>query len=189
MSLATSALLMGDDWSEDSDADADFVDAAPGSDGEAASGEDDDAQAGSGKGSLGKEESNGVQKQLAQKKYFGTYALHDACEAGDAAEVARLTEALIAAAKADAAFNPNAILSEIDMPDDDGSTPLHCAMFSRNLDCVRLCLAAGADVNLGCEGSPIAHLAICVGATSGAGTFFSRRTAHRYRCWCKSISS
>ena len=48
--------------------------------------------------------------------------------------------------------------------DDDENTPIHVAIHSRKLECVRLLLEAGASVHKKSDGSPPVHTAISIGA-------------------------
>jgi len=55
--------------------------------------------------------------------------------------------------------------------DFDENTPLHVAVVSRKLECVRLLLEAGANVNKKCDGSAPVHTAISLGALPGLANF------------------
>ena len=53
----------------------------------------------------------------------------------------------------------------------DRYTPLHCAIFSRNLDAVKVLIKHGADIDLKCHGTPNIHLALSVATLPGAKNF------------------
>lgn len=55
--------------------------------------------------------------------------------------------------------------------DFDENTPLHVAILSRKLECVRLLLEAGANVHKKCDGSAPVHTAISLGALPGLSNF------------------
>jgi len=53
----------------------------------------------------------------------------------------------------------------------DRYTPLHCAIFARNLDAVKVLIKHGADVDLKCHGTPNLHLALSSATLPGAKNF------------------
>ena len=54
--------------------------------------------------------------------------------------------------------------NQLDAFDDTGCTPLHVALLNGSLQCLGLLLQEGADTGVGCEGSPLVHVAVSVGA-------------------------
>ena len=171
----TSALLEGDDWSEESDEDADYeMDVVNGTGNEKGEEEEEEEEELGGSATLASSSTPSQKQGLGiapEKTFLGPYALHDACEAGDVEAIKTILAPIIAARQSDGDFDPTQnILVDVDTPDDEGCTPLHCALFSRNIDAVRACIDGGADVGIGCEGSPVAHLSVCAGAV-GAPSF------------------
>ena len=55
----------------------------------------------------------------------------------------------------------------MDGRDDAGCTPLHVALLAGHLGAAAALLDGGADPNLGVEGSPALHLAVCAAALPG----------------------
>ena len=53
----------------------------------------------------------------------------------------------------------------------DRYTPLHCAIFARNLDAVKVLIKHGADIDLKCHGTPNLHLALSIATLPGAKNF------------------
>ncbi|QDZ21400.1 putative histone deacetylase [Chloropicon primus] len=51
----------------------------------------------------------------------------------------------------------------MDAFDDSGCTPLHVSLLNGSLECLNLLLQEGADTGVGCEGSPLIHVAVSVG--------------------------
>eukprot|EP00592_Proboscia_alata_P005583 CAMPEP_0194382834 /NCGR_PEP_ID=MMETSP0174-20130528/63296_1 /TAXON_ID=216777 /ORGANISM="Proboscia alata, Strain PI-D3" /LENGTH=836 /DNA_ID=CAMNT_0039168501 /DNA_START=185 /DNA_END=2692 /DNA_ORIENTATION=- len=60
---------------------------------------------------------------------------------------------------------------DLDERDDDENTPLHVAIHAQQLECVKLLLAAGANVQKKSDGSGPVHLAISLGAVSAHASF------------------
>ena len=52
----------------------------------------------------------------------------------------------------------------LDVRDDSSCTPLHIALLNGSLECLKLLLKEGADTGVGCEGNPLMHIAVSVGA-------------------------
>ena len=59
----------------------------------------------------------------------------------------------------------------INRRDKDRYTPLHRAVFTRNMDCVKVLCQYGADVNIKCHGTPILHLALSISVLPGGQEF------------------
>eukprot|EP00594_Rhizosolenia_setigera_P016194 CAMPEP_0178956252 /NCGR_PEP_ID=MMETSP0789-20121207/10120_1 /TAXON_ID=3005 /ORGANISM="Rhizosolenia setigera, Strain CCMP 1694" /LENGTH=1159 /DNA_ID=CAMNT_0020638099 /DNA_START=71 /DNA_END=3550 /DNA_ORIENTATION=- len=60
---------------------------------------------------------------------------------------------------------------DLDQRDEDENTPLHVAIHERKLECVKLLIEAGANVNRKCDGSAPVHLAISLGAIASHSEF------------------
>lgn len=100
-----------------------------------------------------------------------TYPLHDAAERPDATQL----QALLQVRDDDSEFFPGLPDEGLDLNtrDRDGCTPLHVALLSGSLECLRVLLDAGADVAKLCEGSPVLHIAVSVGSFSQQQAFSS----------------
>ena len=61
--------------------------------------------------------------------------------------------------------------SPLDALDDSSLTPLHVALLHGSLDCLLHLLNEGADTGIGCEGSPLAHVTVSIGALPPMRTF------------------
>ena len=61
--------------------------------------------------------------------------------------------------------------NKLDARDDCGLTPLHVALLNGSLGCLNLLLREGADTGMGCEGNPLVHIAISVGALGHLSDF------------------
>ena len=61
--------------------------------------------------------------------------------------------------------------NQLDVHDDSSCTPLHVALLNGSLDCLILLLQEGADSGIGCEGNPLIHVAISVGAIEAMRDF------------------
>ena len=84
------------------------------------------------------------------------YAIHDAAEADDVAALA----ALLAAENSDE-YRPggaDVVILDKNERDNSGCTPLHVACMHTAPRALAMLLAAGAKVNVKCNGSPILHL-------------------------------
>eukprot|EP00605_Chrysophyceae_sp_TOSAG23-4_P001405 GSChrysophyteH1.ASY1.ANO1.1527.1 assembled CDS len=53
----------------------------------------------------------------------------------------------------------------------DRYSPLHCAIFARNMDACRVLLKYGADINMKCHGTPCLHLALSTAVLPDAKEF------------------
>ncbi|KAL0037126.1 hypothetical protein WJX79_001631 [Trebouxia sp. C0005] len=100
-----------------------------------------------------------------------TYPLHDAAERPDATQL----QALLQVRNEDSEFFPGLPDEGLDLNtrDRDGCTPLHVALLSGSLECLRVLLDAGADVAKLCEGSPVLHIAVSVGSLPQQQAFSS----------------
>ncbi|KAL3144011.1 hypothetical protein ABBQ32_003818 [Trebouxia sp. C0010 RCD-2024] len=90
-----------------------------------------------------------------------TYPFHDACESLDASTLQALLQV-----RSDTDLTPGLPNEKYDLDtrDRDGCTPLHVAILSGSLECLKTLLEAGAGVSRLCEGSPPLHIAVSVGA-------------------------
>ena len=71
----------------------------------------------------------------------------------------------------------------------DKYTPLHCALFARNLDAMKILIKHRADIDLKCHGTPCLHLALTIATLPGARNFgieaFNLLVKHDADCTAK----
>ena len=114
-----------------------------------------------------------------------SFALHDAAEKGDAAAIeaimaaeANPEAAVAAAAAAEAAPGGEEAedwedrpMVDIDVYDVHGCAPIHVAVLSRQLECLRTLLRLGANPAKKCEASPLLNVALSVGGIAAHSAF------------------
>ena len=93
------------------------------------------------------------------------YALHDAAEVND---VTRLS-ALIAAEPGE-----DDVILDINEKDPAGCTPLHVAILNSALESAKELLLRGASIKARCNGSPVLHLLLAMGAIPRNAEFVAR---------------
>lgn len=113
-----------------------------------------------------------------------SFKLHDAAEKGDVAEIERImaAEANPMAAAADGAAAAGAVnadieewddraLVDIDVYDVHGCAPIHVAVLSRQMGCLRALLKLGVNSAKKCEGAPLLNVALAVGGIAAHTAF------------------
>ncbi|KAJ1425159.1 hypothetical protein B484DRAFT_349729, partial [Ochromonadaceae sp. CCMP2298] len=97
-------------------------------------------------------------------------SLHEMCNQGGAegAEGAAAAAAFLEALQEQ---SPDDVLYCINLRNDQRYTPLHVAIFARNLDAVETLIKYGADVDVKCHGTPPVHLVCSTAAQPGGLPF------------------
>ncbi|KAK9813955.1 hypothetical protein WJX73_006715 [Symbiochloris irregularis] len=94
------------------------------------------------------------------------FLIHDAAASGQAVTLGQLLDDLAAAEEDAEDEGPSQLKIEVNRRDGDYCRPLNLALIGGHVDCVNMLLAAGANAQLTCEGSPPLHIATCLSGYS-----------------------
>jgi len=101
----------------------------------------------------------------------GRYAMHDAVEADDDVELARLMKLEDADEDYDPTAGSRGVTLDRNERDNHGCAPVHVAALNASSRCFNLLLAKGAKLNSKCNGSPLVHVLLSMAPLPHARAF------------------